>query len=203
MGPILPQGFHLIIFPFADEIRHHEVESREATPEMVRLMEKIVNALTQKNFNVMDLQNPELYYKWKDIESSALNLPKDQEQFLDYTKPNVPLMRKRAGDLSREFNETVAAVAGGWESTVSGAGGKAQPKRSAPKVPKLAEQPFDMRLEWSNNRLERLTVSALKAFTDEKNVKVVSTYKNTAKEKFFKKIDYVEAIQKYFENLPQ
>ncbi|CAG7834669.1 unnamed protein product, partial [Allacma fusca] len=203
-GPTFPQGFHLIVLPFADEIRHHNVEERpEASPDMVELMEVVVKKLTQKNFNVMDVPNPELYYKWKDIESSALNLPSDNEEFVDFTKPNVLEMRKRAGDFSQSFNDEILKAAGGFRLAITNS--KSKTSGRAAKLPKLDKRSalnFDMRIEWSSKRLEKLTVETLKAFTNERNIKVTSSYTNS-RSTWFKKSDYIAAIDKYFGSMPK
>ena len=72
---------------FTGDIRELDVpEHPSASQTLVDKMETLVKKLTQKNFDVNQAHNPYLHAVWKEIENAALNLPRDDEEFLDFTR---------------------------------------------------------------------------------------------------------------------
>ena len=77
---------------FAGDIRELEIpEHAPASQTLVDRMETLVKRLTQKNFDVSQAHNPYLHAVWKEIENAALNLPRDDEEFLDFTRKSCIL----------------------------------------------------------------------------------------------------------------
>jgi ATP-dependent DNA helicase 2 subunit 1 len=155
----LPEGFQLFKLPFADEIRQVPFDwTQDFSPDqnLVNILEKVIKKTNNKNFDVLTVQNPALQNKWREIEAAVLDddgAHIAQDDFLDYTEPNMIVMEQRIGDLSSEVMESSIALAGAFRANSA----------TITKKPKMT---INMAMEVKNKRVEKLTCDILREFLD-------------------------------------
>lgn len=60
------------------------------TPELVSLMEKVIKKTTNKSFDILDVYNPMIQYRWRELERIALDMDEEeQDDFFDFTGENL------------------------------------------------------------------------------------------------------------------
>ncbi|ODN06020.1 X-ray repair cross-complementing protein 5 [Orchesella cincta] len=175
--PMFPQGFHAFPIPFSDEMRKYDLEfSNAPTPALVELMEKVIKKVTNKTFDVLDVYNPLLQYRWREIERIALDLSEaEQDDFIDLTDPSEEAMIQRLGDLPMQIESEVNASYDVFEST----------KSTKPIVVKNV----NWAIEVKHKRVDKQTVAVLKNFLEEKGIRDFKTKK---------KAELVQMVYDYF-----
>ncbi|KAI5122729.1 hypothetical protein M0805_009814 [Coniferiporia weirii] len=105
-----PAGFHLIQYPFADDLRSAPIEEGiKAPPEAIDAAKLWIAKLQIKNggYPPDANPNPALAYHYAQLEASAFREEYDPETFEDATLPKLDAMHKRAGPLVREWKQAV------------------------------------------------------------------------------------------------
>ncbi|CAL8106848.1 unnamed protein product [Orchesella dallaii] len=176
--PMFPQGFHAFPIPFSDEMRKLDLEFKtKPTPELVDLMEKVIKKVTNRSFDVLEVYNPKLQFRWRELERIALDLSEEeQDEFLDLTEPNEDLMVQRLGDIPRQIEDVVNTSYNCFENT----------KSTAP----IINHAVDWAMEVKHKRVDKQTVVVLKSFLDGIGIRDV---------KFKRKAELVDLVYKYFE----
>lgn len=111
-------GFHMIMLPFADDLRHLRFDKEEearvcASHEQIDKAKAVIAKLTLKGrFDPDSYDNPFLQHHYATLQ--ALALDEDSPQvILDSSMPNFERMQQRA---SAQLNELKAAL--NWDSAV-------------------------------------------------------------------------------------
>ena len=81
------------LFAYSDEFRPiMGEEGKEASPEFVEIMEKIIKKTTNKSLDLQEVQSPVLQSLWRQIEIKAFNqdggdgsVLENDEEFFDFT----------------------------------------------------------------------------------------------------------------------
>lgn len=164
-------GFHVVHFPFADDMRKlsYERDLPRASEEQIALMSKVAKELTSKKFSSDSFENPSLQKHYRSLEALALeqSTPSD---LTDHTEPDLSIMLPRVGALTQAAREAL------FPADYSADG--VAPKRKAPaaKAPakhaRVADGDDDagppaltlaeVKTQWQNGKLEKLTVPVLK-----------------------------------------
>lgn len=104
-------GFHMIILPFADDLRHlrfNKEEARKVAPnDLVDKAKAVISKLTLKGSFDPDLyDNPLLQRHYAMLQSLALD-EDAPEEIEDTSMPNFERMNKRAGEAIEEFKQAL------------------------------------------------------------------------------------------------
>ncbi|KAI9282083.1 SPOC like C-terminal domain-containing protein [Umbelopsis sp. AD052] len=105
---VRPPGFHVIIMPYADDIRPVPVDRlpTEATDEQIDAVKAFVEKLALKGrFDPLVYENPFLQRHYAGLEAAALEHP--IEAVVDKTLPRNEAIFKRIGNEIQAFNEIV------------------------------------------------------------------------------------------------
>jgi ATP-dependent DNA helicase 2 subunit 1 len=102
-----PNGFHLIVLPFANEIRHIEYESSESSAPFSdkerEASRKLVDELTVDDFNPRSFENPSIQRFYHVLQ--ALTLNEDRvETFEDLLEPDLEGLESKI-EVLRNFNQ--------------------------------------------------------------------------------------------------
>eukprot|EP01147_Barroeca_monosierra_P011025 gene11025-3095_t len=82
---VIPPGFHVIVLPFADDIREIKKNSLpEPSEEQVRAMKKLITSMNFSAFSSERFENPTLQKHYAVIEALALNMDAEDD-FNDHT----------------------------------------------------------------------------------------------------------------------
>ncbi|KAF9554568.1 Ku DNA-binding complex, Ku70 subunit [Agrocybe pediades] len=105
-----PAGFHLIQFPFADDMRTAPIEegfkaSEELTKLALAWIEKL--KVRQGGYDYDAFPNPALAYHNEQLQASAFREEYDPESFEDLTQPKVGPMHKRAGQYMKAWKDAL------------------------------------------------------------------------------------------------
>lgn len=173
-----PPGFHLIVLPFADDLRHLRFPEGDARPTasdaQVDRAKEIVGRLTLAGrFSPESYDNPVLQHHYAMLQ--ALALDQDSADLLnqpDSTVPNYERIRKRAGTHIAELHATLPPATASPDSRPSPS---KRPKADSAKAdgPKPAVTFDDVRACAAStpDDLGRFSVALLKEFLESVNVK--------------------------------
>ncbi|KZT56728.1 Ku DNA-binding complex, Ku70 subunit [Calocera cornea HHB12733] len=108
---LLPPGFHMIPFPFADDIREsaYDAMMRCNEHEKETALALITKLTIRSGYDADNYPNPSLRLHYKNLEAAAFNEEFNIEEFEDLTVPNYTSIQKRAGKLIEEFKDAVDA----------------------------------------------------------------------------------------------
>ncbi|ORY33453.1 SPOC like C-terminal domain-containing protein [Naematelia encephala] len=110
-----PPGFHVIVLPFADDLRSQPkgyTDNLTATERQAKLMSNIVKRLRIKagKYRSEVYPNPSLAYHYAQLQSLAFEEDFDLESMIDEidkTYPKYYGMHKAAGDFMAEWNRSI------------------------------------------------------------------------------------------------
>ncbi|KAF8631983.1 hypothetical protein AX15_002093 [Amanita polypyramis BW_CC] len=105
-----PAGFHLIPFPFADDIRAAPIEEAyRASNELTAAARAWVDKLSVKNgaYPPDSYPNPALAFHNEQLQASAFREEYDPDSFEDLTLPKYEMIRKRTSKLIKEWKEVL------------------------------------------------------------------------------------------------
>lgn len=181
---VAPPGFHVIFFPFADDMRKLQYPSdyAKANQDQINKAKEIVKKLKIK-YSPESFENPVLQKHWRNIEALALDRDAPEE-FVDYTLPDVEAMDRRLGERVMQFKDMVFPDGFNPDAAAKKrAGGDAgsAAKKSKP------DAAIDIKTEARAGRLGRLTVPVLKDFCKASNIDVTG-----------RKADLINAINDFF-----
>ncbi|KAL7417971.1 SPOC like C-terminal domain-containing protein [Mrakia frigida] len=170
-----PPGFHLIPFPFMDDMREpptkvkgEDVALLEADEDHVELMFKVIKKLKGGGYQPENFPNPVLARHYAHLEALAFDGAWNQteaEKVEDKTAPLWESMHDRAGDRMERWNDSIRNDP--MASSVVMKTKKATASSSAAK--RKAEVDLDIDLEvvrekYKDGTLAKLTVPVLKSF---------------------------------------
>jgi hypothetical protein len=101
-----PNGFHLIVLPFANELRQVDLKffdsGHDVTDEELAVATELVSELTVDDFDPRNFENPAIQKFYRVLQ--ALSLQQDEiEPFFDSLEPDVEGMESKI-DVLRRFN---------------------------------------------------------------------------------------------------
>lgn len=105
-----PGGFHLIVLPFADDIRAAPIEEQLRVSEMAKEAAKPwIDKLSLKNgtYPPDSYPNPSLAYHNAQLQAVAFREEFDNEAFEDLTRPKYDIIHRRAGSLMKEWKKAL------------------------------------------------------------------------------------------------
>ncbi|KAI6109983.1 SPOC like C-terminal domain-containing protein [Pisolithus sp. B1] len=105
-----PGGFHLIVLPFADDIRAAPIEEQLRASEKVKDAAKNwIDKLCLKNgtYPPDSYPNPSLAYHNAQLQAVAFREEFDDQSFEDLTRPKYDMIHKRAGTLLKDWKKTL------------------------------------------------------------------------------------------------
>ncbi|KIM53000.1 hypothetical protein SCLCIDRAFT_18053 [Scleroderma citrinum Foug A] len=160
-----PAGFHLIVLPFADDIRAPplEKEFRASSPSKDAAKVWIEKLLIKKGFEPDSYPNPSLAYHNAQLQASAFREEFDAESFEDLTRPKYDMIHKRAGNLLKEWKKAIATDEH-FNNVVLTTGTKRKADISVDEA--------EVRSKYESNMLDKLRVDQLKEFLKNKGQSV-------------------------------
>ncbi|KZO99302.1 ku70-like protein [Calocera viscosa TUFC12733] len=177
----LPPGFHMIPFPFADDIRESAYDQlmRCDEHEKETALAFVTKLTIRSGYEADNYPNPSLRLHYKNLEAAAFNEEFNIEEFEDLTMPNYASIQRRAGKLIEEFKDAVDADkrSAGFVAVATGA------KRQAETTVDEAE----VRSRHSSGQLAKMTVVQLTAFLRGRDVVPAGK----------KKAELVEQVEQY------
>ncbi|KAG2184916.1 hypothetical protein INT43_000829 [Umbelopsis isabellina] len=117
---VRPPGFHVIVMPYADDIRSVlPVQGHEANDEQIDAAKAFVERLSIKGrFDPLAYENPEIYLvlqrHYAGLEAAALEHP--MEEVADKTIPRYEAIHKRIGKEIQAFNDIIGRSFEGQQS---------------------------------------------------------------------------------------
>ncbi|KAI0656449.1 ku70-like protein [Cubamyces menziesii] len=163
-----PPGFHLIQFPFADDIRAAPtLKGFRASEEVTAAAKQWIHKLFIKNgsYPPDSYPNPALAYHNAQLEASAFREEFDPEAFEDLTVPKYEMMHKRAGELMRKWKKAILED----ETANVLAAPTSSRKRKADTQEPSAIGEDEVRALHEANQLRKLRVEDLKNFLKSKS----------------------------------
>eukprot|EP00043_Microstomoeca_roanoka_P019834 m.230462 g.230462 ORF g.230462 m.230462 type:complete len:639 (+) comp17060_c3_seq4:3221-5137(+) len=188
---IVPPGFHVIVLPYADDMRTLKKKTGpEPTEEEVGAMKKLIKSMNFTGFSSEKFENPALQKHYAVLEALALN--RDiSEEFEDHTKVDVEQLSSKARERSRKVAELLYPEGYDPEVVVSAKAStskrKAGESGAAKRAKKTSEAPgsADLTKMLDQGTLGKLTVPELKAAIESKG------HKPRGK----RKADYLEQLE--------
>uniref|UniRef100_T1J442 ATP-dependent DNA helicase 2 subunit 1 n=1 Tax=Strigamia maritima TaxID=126957 RepID=T1J442_STRMM len=102
-----PPGFHLLILPFADDLRHLGFNNPvRAIPDQIDKASKLVGKLRFK-YHPDGFENPVLQTHWRNVEVLALEKDNFDDDVPDYAKPDNEMIKRKAKSIIDDFKKTV------------------------------------------------------------------------------------------------
>jgi ATP-dependent DNA helicase 2 subunit 1 len=99
--PRSPMGFHIIILPFADDIRDIPAPAVDTMEEThLEMMESIIEPLIA-SFNPNQIENPSLAKQYAYLHAMAMEL--EDIDTVDESKPNYDLIVQKSGPMVQKF----------------------------------------------------------------------------------------------------
>ncbi|XP_054714371.1 X-ray repair cross-complementing protein 6-like [Uloborus diversus] len=182
----IPPGFHVIFFPFMEDIRSLKIESKHNPSEAIVEKSKEIIKKLQFAYHPESFENPVLQKHWRNIEALALNRDAPEE-IIDYTLPTKDVIEKRAGRLIDEFKALLCP--GGSSSYTPNKHGMGDPMYPQAKRTKVEEiMPVTLQHEASTGQLGRFKVNLLKEFCKRNGIRCGS-----------KKADIIDAITRFYQ----
>ncbi|KAH7106410.1 Ku DNA-binding complex, Ku70 subunit [Auriculariales sp. MPI-PUGE-AT-0066] len=187
---VVPPGFHLIVYPFADEIRSAGVtEAYAASDELKDAARAWINKLTVKSgYDPKKFPNPDIKFRYEQLQALAFGDSYEPEEFEDPSLPPYDVIHKRAGALLTEWKQALEEDPSADKVTVT-ATSATKRKAGASAAGEIAEK--EIRTRESTGTLEKLTNDQLKTFLKSKALPVSG-----------KKADLVDRIQTWIEENP-
>ncbi|EJD49609.1 Ku DNA-binding complex, Ku70 subunit [Auricularia subglabra TFB-10046 SS5] len=187
---IVPPGFHLIVLPFADDIRSATVESAEAaSDELKDAARALINKLNVKSgYDPKKFPNPALKLHYEQLQALAFDEPYDFEKFDDPSAPPYDVIHQRAGPLLVKWKEALDEDPASEKIKVTATGGTKR-KAAASTVGDVADA--EIRSRADAGTLDKLKVDQLKAFLRSKGQSVSG-----------KKADLTDRIQQWVDDHP-
>lgn len=167
---VKPPGMHIIVLPFADELRslNYDGELETAEPELVDKAKEIVSKLTiSGGFDPEAFENPVLQRHYASLQALALDQELEEEDLKDTIKPDAVRMQKRAGAMINDFISMLPAV----EESAA-----AKPARKRAAAADADIRPVDVAsIAGDPDKLTRLTVPVLKEYAQSIGIKPART----------------------------
>lgn len=157
-----PAGFHLIVLPFADDIRAAPLEGGiRASDDVKNAAREWIDKLGVKTgaFPPDSYPNPALAFHNAQLQASAFREEFDVEAFEDVTRPKYDMIHKRAGALLKEWKRALA----GDESF-----NQVLAIRGTKRKADVTMDEAEIRNTYEENRLDKLRVDQLKEFLKNK-----------------------------------
>ncbi|KAL4074735.1 SPOC like C-terminal domain-containing protein [Scleroderma yunnanense] len=157
-----PAGFHLIVLPFADDLRASPLEEEFRASTLSKDAAKAwIEKLLVKNgsYPPDSYPNPALAYHNAQLQASAFREEFDAESFEDLTRPKYDMIHKRAGSLLKEWKKALAKDEH-FNNVVPIAGTKRKADISVDEA--------EVRSKYESGMLDKLRVDQLKEFLKNK-----------------------------------
>jgi len=175
---VIPEGFHVLILPFAEDLRHLPFDNEPvvADHDQIDIAKKIIQKL-KFPYRPENFENPVLQTHWHNVESLAIDLDAP-EKTIDYAKPDDDLIEDRAGKLIESFKSLVFPA--GYEPPVTGK----RKANSAPAAKKIKLDPESITTEdqlhdaVKDGSVKSTTVAVLKTFCAMVKIKVTGKKKD-------------------------
>ncbi|KAI6043106.1 SPOC like C-terminal domain-containing protein [Pisolithus marmoratus] len=177
-----PGGFHLIVLPFADDIRAAPIEEQLRASEKVKDAAKgWIDKLCLKNgaYPPDSYPNPSLAYHNAQLQAVAFREEFDDESFEDLTRPKYDMIHKRAGPLLREWKKSLVKDEN-FNNVLATTGVKRKADVSVDEA--------ELRSKYESGRLDTLRVQQLKDFLRNKGQPMAG-----------KKAELVKRVEEYLE----
>lgn len=178
-----PGGFHLIVLPFADDIRAAPIEEQLRASEKVKDAAKNwIDKLCLKNgtYPPDSYPNPSLAYHNAQLQAVAFREEFDGESFEDLTRPKYDIIHKRAGALLKEWKKTLVKD-DNFNNVLATSGVKRKADISVDEA--------ELRSKCESGQLDKLRVDQLKDFLRNKGQSISG-----------KKADLMKRVEEYLAN---
>ncbi|KAF7294246.1 SAP domain-containing protein [Mycena chlorophos] len=169
-----PPGFHVILLPFADDIRSAPItQAARASEETKDAALAWITKLSVKNgaYPPDSYPNPALAFHNAQLQATAFGEEFDEDAFEDVTLPKVDMMHKRAGKLWETWKSAVAND----ENAAAVEPEYAEPKRGTKRKAETTTSEVteeEIRSRHADDSLKKLTVNLLKSFLKSKGMSV-------------------------------
>ncbi|KAL5485891.1 KU70 [Sanghuangporus weigelae] len=164
IGYTEPAGFHLIVYPFADDLRAAPIEEGVRAPsDAVEAAKQWIAKLQIKNggYPPDANPNPALAFHYAQLEASAFREEYNPDTFEDPTLPKLDMIHKRAGSLIKEWKEVVQNNEHANTVFIQKAGTKRKADTSVLEA--------EIRSKYESGQLTKLKVDQLKEFLKAKS----------------------------------
>lgn len=178
-----PGGFHLIVLPFADDIRAAPIEEQLRASEKVKDAAKNwIDKLCLKNgtYPPDSYPNPSLAYHNAQLQAVAFREEFDGESFEDLTRPKYDIIHKRGGALLKEWKKTLVKD-DNFNNVLATSGVKRKADISVDEA--------ELRSKCESGQLDKLRVDQLKDFLRNKGQSISG-----------KKADLMKRVEEYLAN---
>eukprot|EP00049_Salpingoeca_infusionum_P001630 m.49748 g.49748 ORF g.49748 m.49748 type:complete len:663 (+) comp11118_c0_seq2:97-2085(+) len=197
----MPPGFHMIVLPFADDMRQikHDKLDFEIDPEEVEAAQKLIKSMTFKAFSSDNFTNPTLQKHFAALE--ALALDKDApDEVVDLTVvTDFPSkVHKRAQAMNAKLYDPIGynpeSATGAKRKPASSGGAKRAKAGAAGAAAGAGDAGIDeaqVKALYDNGQVSKLKVADLKAFLKLKKQQLQGT----------RKAELVAQVEQYFDLL--
>ncbi|KAI6126231.1 SPOC like C-terminal domain-containing protein [Pisolithus croceorrhizus] len=178
-----PGGFHLIVLPFADDIRAAPIEEQLRASEKVKDAAKNwIDKLCLKNgtYPPDSYPNPSLAYHNAQLQAVAFREEFDDQSFEDLTRPKYDMIHKRAGTLLKDWKKTLVK-----DENFNNVLGTSGVKRKAD----ISVDEAELRSKYESGELGKLRVDQLKDFLRNKGQSISG-----------KKVELMKRVEEYLDN---
>ncbi|EJD06786.1 ku70-like protein [Fomitiporia mediterranea MF3/22] len=183
-GFVEPAGFHLIPYPFADDLRAAPIEQGvRASTDALDVAKQWISKLQIKSggYPPDANPNPALAFHYAQLEASAFREEYDPDTFKDPTLPKLDMIHKRAGPLIKEWKKIVGSNENANTTFIQKAGTKRKADTSVLEA--------EIRSKNESGQLGKLKVDQLKEFLKSKSLSVSG-----------KKSDLLDRVVDYLES---
>lgn len=178
-----PGGFHLIVLPFADDIRAAPIEEQLRASEKVKDAAKNwIDKLCLKNgtYPPDSYPNPSLAYHNAQLQAVAFREEFDDQSFEDLTRPKYDMIHKRAGTLLKDWKKTLVKDEN-FNNVLATSGVKRKADISVDEA--------ELRSKYESGELGKLRVDQLKDFLRNKGQSISG-----------KKVELMKRVEEYLDN---
>ncbi|KLO17356.1 ku70-like protein [Schizopora paradoxa] len=184
-GWMEPSGFHLIQYPFADDLRAAPVEEAlRAKADAIDAAKSFIAKLQIKDGYPPDANpNPALAFHYAQLEATAFREPFEPDNFEDPTLPKIDMIHKRAGALIKAWKAVVKDDENATTQFVQATGTKRKADVSVDEM--------EIKSKYESGLLGKLRVDQLKEFLKSKSQPVSG-----------KKNDLIERVASWLDKHP-
>ncbi|KAI6118722.1 SPOC like C-terminal domain-containing protein [Pisolithus croceorrhizus] len=178
-----PGGFHLIVLPFADDIRAAPIEEQLRASEKVKDAAKNwIDKLCLKNgtYPPDSYPNPSLAYHNAQLQAVAFREEFDDQSFEDLTRSKYDMIHKRAGALLEDWKKTLVKDEN-FNNVLATSGVKRKADISVDEA--------ELRSKYESGELSKLRMDQLKDFLRNKGQSVSG-----------KKVELIKRVEEYLDN---